>query len=158
MHVNVFCYGTLRTDPRVTEIMDCSDAELSRYGQLDMQLHWDPDAEIVGSLGGWRLPNRSIFCDGKAGDGVPAVTDHDTDDCVIGDLYRVSLTGFASILKYEGWPSLYEYEVLHVTSVGKLGVIEDAVVFTTSRAEQFGRLLPTGDYFAPRHQEVQCAE
>lgn len=160
MHVNLFAYGTIRTDPKLSSVMEFSDAELSDYGQLDIQLNWDPQAELIGKLGGWKLHDRTMFCDhNKLGNGVPAVSNWKTDGYVIGDLYRLTIDGFREILRYEGWPSLYDYEVLHVVSTGpKVAMIEQAVVFTTSRADQFGEAVPHGDYFAHDHKEVQCAE
>lgn len=158
MHVDVFCYGTLRTRPDLRDRLNASAQELSKLGMLDIQMNFDPDAEIIGELGGWRLKDRAIFCDDPSR-GVPAVSNWQVEGHeVVGDLYRVTLAGFAHLLRYEGWPTLYEYEVVHVVSTGSPVEIHEAVVFTTSRADNFGAIIPNGDYFAPRHQEVQCAE
>lgn len=157
MHVDVFCYGTLRTDPSTSVSYNCTDEELAECGMLDIQVQFDPYAELIGRLGGWRLDERTIFGDRKF---VPAVSNWATADFVIGDLYRVTLDGFRTLLRYESWPSLYDYEVLKVTgTIGRLTEIREAVVFTTSRADTFGDPIPGGDYFAaPSTLEVTCAE
>ena len=162
MHVLLFAYGTIRTDPADLSTMNLSDAEASDYGQLDIQLNWDPNAELIGDLGGWVLHDRAMFCDSHNGRlGIPAVSSwHEEDARVVGDLYKVTIDGFRNLLKYEGFPTLYDYEVLTVIGKSSGGVcrMEDAVVFTTSRADQFGDFIRTGDYFAPEHKEVRCAE
>jgi gamma-glutamylcyclotransferase (GGCT)/AIG2-like uncharacterized protein YtfP len=162
MHVNVFCYGTLRTPPSLGTHMNLTDAELSEYGQLDIQLNFDPGAELIGRLGGWKLHDRAMYCDeGSRGRGIPAVTHHVVEDAVvIGDLYKVTLGGFRELLRYEGYPRLYDYDLVHVVSrYGSPRRIEEAVVFTSTHAETFGELIHGGDYFAaPTTKEVELAE
>lgn len=157
MHVDVFCYGTLRTDPMVPSKYDCTDEDLAACGMLDIQCQFDPDAELIGRLGGWKLHDRTIFGDHHF---VPAVSNWATGGFVIGDLYRVTLAGFNNLLRYESWPTLYDYEVVNVVSrYGSPVEIHEAVVFTTSRADTFGAPIPGGDYFAaPSTLEVTCAE
>lgn len=128
--VDVFVYGTLRTDPE--------DAE--RYGTYRRMHSFDPGASQVGELGGWRLDGYGIWSAGL----VPAVRQHD-GGVVVGDVYSVTPNGWLRLLQYEGYPSLYQFEFATVTDGTGERV---ARVFTTPRADRFGHLIPSGDYFA----------
>lgn len=154
MHVDLFAYGTIRTDVRWLAKHGWSPEDAQADSALDIQFHWDPNAEVIGDLGGWVLHDRALHCSGPGH--VPAVTDHDvTGAQVIGDLYRVTLDGFQAILRYEGYPSLYRFETVWVNSLTTPSTIEQAVVFTTNGAHSFGPAVPSGDYY---NQEVPCAE
>ena len=128
MHVDVFVYGTLRT------------ATGDRWPTIE---RFDPYAQQIGPLGGWVLPNRYMFC----GAAIPAVTAWDTaDGVVVGDLYRVTLTGFRALLRYENYPEMYTFEPLTVRSLTG-DQAREAVVFTSHHANEFGDYVPSGDYF-----------
>lgn len=135
--LNVFVYGTLRTPSHE------DDNWLSIHG-------FDPAAEQIGERGGWRLDQYAIYGEHER---IPAVRRTDDDShFVIGDVYSVTIEGFARLLRYESWPSLYQYESAAATRIGS-GDTLDVVLFTTWSAPSFGRRIVSGD-FHPVHSHT----
>lgn len=128
IRVNLFAYGTLRTEPR------------SQVFGLEMH-HFDPGARLMGELGAWRLDGYVMHALG-----VPIVSPGEGE--IVGDLYSVTLEGLKRLMQYEGYPGgAYDMEELTVTSGERS---EQAIVFTAAQGvivERFGDAVPSGDFF-----------
>lgn len=140
--INVFVYGTLR------------DEQFMRgFGR--------GDAERIP--GEWEVPGYALY---GAGQMIPAArNDHVTTDRIVGDIFRVSLDTFHDLLRYEGWPGLYEYEEATAVASVESHLWPDGVpvvLFTAQNAGQFGPHIPNGDFLNPDYEspttpEVPCA-
>lgn len=127
----VFVYGTLRVEPGMP------------YGGVH---HFDSHAIQRGESGGWRLPGYAIWGEGD-GTGVPAVKASDPEHFVIGDVFDVTEEGFERLLRYEGYPNLYQFDRTVAHEIGDSDATVDVIVFTTDHAHRFGKFLDHGDYY-----------
>jgi len=137
VRLNVFVYGTLRTDPTLNV--------------HDQMVQWlAPGRLFHDNPGDWVLPDYGLFCefdDSNYRPAIPAIGPV-PGQMVIGDVISVHAEDFNELCRYEGFPSLYELTEVQVDNYATSNRLSAFVFVPTSIPSTFGPLVSGGDYLA----------